>query len=334
MTRSAGPDTAVRRAGLLLACYPRAWRARYGAEFLDLLTADLAEQPHSWRRTADVVGHGLLARLTITGRAGGVLDPVDQVRAGLTAVGWASAAFLTFGVAMWSQVVIGWRWEPPATPAVTAGMLAMSGAALLAAVVLLVGTAPVACSLLRAVHQRQAQGFLRPTLLVGVGATVLLVGGLHFDAHWPGTGGHPWAHHGLVPSGVAAFGWAATRGVTSYWFHPAALARFDAVEIAWMATSLAAIVICCVGLTKIVRRVQLTPRALRFETVVARGALVVMMLFVAGAATWVIADDPAGPTGIYQVGAIDVVGLAVMAVALMASGRALARTRVSGRWMG
>ena len=46
----------------------------------------------------------------------------------------------------------------------------------------------------------------------------------HFANGWPGTGGHPWVHQGIVPGGVAAYAWASTLFVTSYWAHPAALA--------------------------------------------------------------------------------------------------------------
>ena len=326
---AADPEAMARRARRLMASYPRAWRVRYGDEFVDLLVAELHERPRSWRRTADVVGHGVRARLTITGRAGGLLDPAEQMRASLTAVGWTVATFLTFGVTMWSQVIIGWRWEPPTTPAVTAGMLAMSAAALIAAAVACLAAIPLSCALIRTFRRRQMSGLVRPVILVIVGVGVLIAGGTHFDNHWPGTGGHPWGHHGLVPSGVAAFSWAATRGVTSYWFHPGALARFDAAEIMWMAASMLAILGVVVGMTKVVRRLELTPRVLRYEIAVARSALAVMMLFMAGAGAWVIADDPAGPTGIYRVGAIDVVGLTVMAVAVFASRRALTRTKLT-----
>jgi hypothetical protein len=60
------------RAARLLYWYPRGWRDRYGAEFTELLIADLADQPHSWRRTAEVSVNGMLARLS---RAGGTSDP-------------------------------------------------------------------------------------------------------------------------------------------------------------------------------------------------------------------------------------------------------------------
>ena len=50
-----------------------------------------------------------------------------------------------------------------------------------------------------------------------------------------------------MPAGVAAFSWAATLSVSSYWAHPAALAAFPAGEIAWMAVSPLALVTAVAG---------------------------------------------------------------------------------------
>jgi hypothetical protein len=47
-----------------------------------------------------------------------------------------------------------------------------------------------------------------------------------------------------------------------------------------------------------------------------------MFVFLAGASAWVFADAPPGPTGIYRVGLIDVVGLAIMVAALTLATRA------------
>jgi len=58
---------AERRAARLLRWYPPAWRARYGDEFTELLLAEFAERPRSWRRAGDVARGGLLARLTGAG---------------------------------------------------------------------------------------------------------------------------------------------------------------------------------------------------------------------------------------------------------------------------
>ncbi len=54
---------AAERARRLLRWYPKAWRLRYGEEFTQLLIADIAERPRSWRRTLDVARRGLAARV-------------------------------------------------------------------------------------------------------------------------------------------------------------------------------------------------------------------------------------------------------------------------------
>ncbi len=58
--------------------------------------------------------------------------------------------------------------------------------------------------------------------------------------------------------------------------------------------------------------------------------LAVMVLFATAAAAWVVAGRPVGRTGVYQVGAIDVIGLVVMGLALAAVGHALLRIKAAG----
>ena len=77
-------------------------------------------------------------------------------------------------------------------------------------------------------------GLIGPAALVLTCAVIMFVGGRHFGNGWPGTGGH---RPGLVPGGIAAFSWASTLSVSSYWAHPGALAGFPAAELAWMAAS-------------------------------------------------------------------------------------------------
>ena len=322
-----GRSVPERRARRLLSVYPRAWRTRYGVEFTELLLADLQDRPQSWRRTLDVVRGGILVRLQSAGLAASWVDPAERMRTSLAAVVCSLAAVTTFGVAMWSQVIIGWRWEPPSTVAVSVAMALMSVGALLMALLAVLAAAPLGWALLVAIARREVSRLLGPVALSAAGATVLVAGGLHFDHHWPGIGGHPWGYHGLVPSGLAAFCWAATRGITAYWAHPAALARFSGSEIGWMAGSLLAISCLVVGLAKTVRRLRLSTRCWVFEAVLARAAVAALAVFAAGAATWVGADAAPGPTGIYRVGAIDVVGICVMAGALVAAGQAARQAR-------
>src|SRR6201986_4493544 len=99
------------RAALLLRWYPRAWRARYGEEFTELLLADLAERPRSAARTADVIRGGLVARLTDAGLCGCAPQAPELARvhaqAGLASLACCAAVFLGGGGAIWSQLVIG-----------------------------------------------------------------------------------------------------------------------------------------------------------------------------------------------------------------------------------
>ena len=132
----------------LLRWYPASWRARYGEEFAELLVAEMAERPRSWRRNADVIKSGLVARCTCAGLSSHQLAPADQARAGLAAVGCAIAAFTAFGVAMLAQLATSSQWASPGSAAAAAGTLVMVVAAAclgligLAAIVRWPGTRP------------------------------------------------------------------------------------------------------------------------------------------------------------------------------------------------
>lgn len=323
------PGALARRARQTLYWYPRQWRARYGEEFTELLIADLAEQPRSWRRTADVARSGVLARLAGAGLASHPLDPALASRASLATLACSTAAFLTFGAAMWAQLTIGWQWAPPAARPTAVAMIVMSGAMLLAAVLAVLAVLPVGWAALRACAAGRARGLPRPALLIAVGATVLVVGGRHFGNGWPGTGGHWWPHQGLVPGGVAAFGWACTLSVTSYWAHPAALASFPAAELAWMVVSPVAMLCLVIGTAQLLRRAELPPRILRYEAWVGSAAVVSMAAFLSGALCWVTEGGP-GPRGLFHAGAIDAAGLAVMMLALVTGWRAVQRAHRPG----
>jgi hypothetical protein len=158
-------------------------------------------------------------------------------------------------------------------------------------------------------------------LLFLAGAAVLVTGARHFGNGWPGTGGHLWAHQDLVPAGVAAFGWASTLSVSSYWAHPAALLAFPADEIAWMALSPLAMASAVTGAARIVRRLDLPPRVLQHEVRLASAAALAMAVFLAGSFAWISYGGP-GPRNLFHAGIIEVAGFLVMATALAVAGRA------------
>jgi hypothetical protein len=311
----------------MLRWYPARWRARYGDEFTELLIAEFDEQPRSWRRAADVARGGLLARLTCAGLTSHALEPAEQIRAGLSTAACGLATCLALGIAMWAQLAIGWAWAAPGTPGPTVAMVAMSASMLLFAVFTLLAALPLAWAAARGALRRKGWGVRRPALLVAAGLVTLVVGSRHFENGWPGTGSHSWAQPGLAPAGVAAFSWAATLSVSAYWAHPAALAAFPVEEITWMAVSPAALIAAIAGVAGLVRRLDLSARALRYEAWLAGGAAGTMTIFLAGACWWVLAGA-SGP-GLFRPGAIDAASVAVMMLALWMARRAMSQARKS-----
>jgi hypothetical protein len=304
------------RAGRLIRWYPRAWRSRYGEEFTELLIADITERPRSRTRALDVARGGILARLAAAGLGDWALEPDPAARA-RTSLAWLAcslAVFLGFGVAMWSQLIIGWQWSAPDTVATRVATVLMSVSMAGFAVLAAAAAVPFLWSM---------RIPAKPALLVLAGTTVLVIGAGHFGNGWPGTGGHPWAGRGLVPGGVAAFSWASTLSISSYWAHPGWLAHFPAAELTWMAISPLAIAAIVAGLVMMIRRSELPANLLRFEARLGVVAVAVMVVFLAGCGAWVLHSKP----GLFQAGLIDVAGLGILVVTF-----ALAQRSVTAAW--
>jgi hypothetical protein len=321
------PDEAARRAARLLRWYPRAWRSRFGEEFAELLVAEIDERPRSWTRTADVVRGGIVARLAGAGLCGCTLEPSAQARASLISLGWCVAIFVGFGAAIWSQLTIGWQWSEPDTAATDVAMVVMSAAMLAFLVLAVAATAPVMWSAGSRIARGRGRGLLGPAALVVACAVIVFAGARHFGNGWPGTGGHPWARQGLVPGGIAAFSWASTLSVSSYWAHPGALARFPAAELGWMALSPLAVTGLVCGAAALVRRAELSPRVLDLEAWLGTAACAVMAVFLAGCCAWILAGGP-GPGDLFHAGGIDAAEVAVLAIAFLAARRASRMARL------
>jgi len=327
------------RAARLLRWYPRAWRARYGEEFTELLIADLAERPGSAARTADVIRGGLVARLADAGLCGCALQAAGrapelaraQARASLASLACCAAVFLGVGGAIWSQLVIGWQWSAPHTVGTAVATFVMTGTVLVLAALALIAALPVAWTVATRLTRGQARGRGRglavPSALFLAGLAIMIVGGRHFGNGWPGTGGHPWARTSLVPGGVAAFSWASTLSVSSFWAHPAALAAFPAAELTWMALSPLALACLVAGAATALRRTELSPALLRFEGRLGVAACGTMAVFLGGGCAW-LAGRAAPPGSLFRPGAIDAAGLAVMALALGVACQAARQSRL------
>jgi hypothetical protein len=309
-----------KRARRLLRWYPLGWRERYGDEFTELLLADIAERPRSWSRAFDVARNGAVARLGLGG----------SVHAGarLSVFVCAASAFVLLGTAIWAQLAIGWQWSRPSTPATAAAIVAMSCFLAVLAALAIVGVAPVLWTVAAQFAARRGRVLAGPFAVCLAGAVVAILGARHFAAGWPGTGGHPWAHQHLLPGHMAALAWAGTLSVTSYWAHPGALLGFPADELLWMAASPVALVAAVAGGARTIRRLELSPRVLRFELALARLACGAMIVFVAAVCCW-IASGGTGPRNLFHVGAIDLAAVVALVAALLVARRVGADARAA-----
>jgi hypothetical protein len=325
---SLAPDAArVRR---LLAWYPARWRHRYGEEFGELLAAELAERPRCWQRTVNIAASGLRARLAGAGLASHPLDPAAAARAGLATLACSVAAFGVVGAAIWSQLALGLQWAVPADRGITQSLDLMSAALLLLGVLGVLAAIPVIWAGIAACARGTGRRLVWPGIMLTVAAAILVTGGRHFQNGWPGTGGHLLAHQGLVPGGIAAFGWATTMWITSYWAHPAMLAAFPLSQIAWMVLSAAASGCMITGAVQLLHRIELSPRTFRYEIWLGNAAWAGMAAFLAGALSWFLSAGTRTPP-LFHAGAVDEAGIAVLAIAITAGVAAGRRARFAAQ---
>jgi len=326
--RSTADLARVRR---LLLWYPRAWRSRYGDEFAELLIDERAELGPTWRCTVNIAATGLRARLAAAGLADHPVDQESAASAGLATIAICAAAAILTGALMWSQLAIGLQWKVPAADRITQAIDFMSAALLALGVAALLAGAPAAWATVTAAWRGQARGLRRPAIMSAGGALVLVFGGRHFASAWPGTGGHLLAHQSLIPGRIAAFGWAATMWITSYWAHPGALAEFPPAELAWMVVSPVATGCLVIGIAQMLRRIQMSPRMLRYEMWIGHLALAGLVAFLCGALCWLSLSG--GESGrLFLAGTIDRGGLAVLAISVIAGAAAVRRSTAAIRW--
>ncbi len=322
MTARRAPRRTPRdRAARLLHWYPKEWRERYGEEFTELLIADIDERPASVARTLDVARAGLLARLAAAGltelHTGRLADPGRPVRASLATLGAALAFCLVLGAAMWSQLAIAWERAAPASPPTRSATLVMSVALLVFPALVLLAVVPVACAIVAHFSRR----LLVPSLALAAALTVLAFGGHHFIYQWPGTGGHG-ENGGLLPAlpaGLQAFAWSVSYWFSSAWAHWSWLTGFGGWELAWMATSPLALAAAMAAGATLLRRVELSPRLLSYETRLAAAGCAVMGIFLLGCGYWIYAGrHPVAVIDAYP-GLLDVAATVCLALGLAAA---------------
>jgi hypothetical protein len=316
--------TPQERAARLLRWYPKAWRHRYGAEFAELLISDIEERPASVPRALDVARAGLLARLAAAGLAEPHLawqaDPGRLVQVSLGTMSGALAACLALAAAMWSQLAIASEWTSPGTatspsPRVT---LVMSAAVLALLLLIVLAVVPAGYAIARDFNPR----LLVPLLVLAVAVSLLAFGAHHFLYQWPGSGGHgaDGTLFPVIPAGLQAFTWSLTYWFSACWVHWLWLTPgLGGWEIAWIAVSPLALAAAAAAAATLVRRAELPPRLLAYETRLAGVACAVTGAFLVGCGHWLyVGRSP----GLAHAGQLDIAAGVLLALALAAACRA------------
>ena len=246
-------------------------------------------------------------------------DPLRRVRSSLGTLCVALALCLALGAAMWSQLAIAWERTAPASsmPPTRQATLVMSAAMVGFLALILFEVVPVGYAIARNFSRR----LLVPLLVLSAAVTVLAFGGHHFIYQWPGTGGRG-ENDGLLPAmpaGLQAFVWSLTFWFSSAWAHWSWLTGFGGWELAWMAASPLAFAVALAAAMTLVRRVELSPRLLAYETRLAAMACAIMGVFLGGCGYWIYAGRrPVGVVDAYA-GLLDIAATVCLALALAAA---------------
>lgn len=303
-----------RRARLLLSCYPRAWRERYGDEFAALLADDLAERPRSVWRDLDVIRAGVRARMTAYGLASG---PVRDSRTRSAVLAWTAAVFVAAMLSIWTQLADGWLTARPDDSAARIGLVTLS-VWLVALLVAAVGFGlRAALGAVNAVRRGERADVIRPMSVLVGSAGVLAAGARLMSPLWPVA--HGSRHQGLLAT-AARVGWTATDSISTYWLHPHRLLELPAVELAWMVAC--PVAVAAAGWAAL-RLFRLSGRRGAAPSMwLSRLTGLGLMAGFAAAATWVVGSQHAA-SATFRAGTLDLALIGVMATAALVARNAL-----------
>ena len=215
---------ATSRAKRFLRWYPKAWRERYGEEFVDHLEQELADRPINLGRTINIAYKGLVARVSDIGLSNDEVSSEGLTRA---ALGTSVALIALMAVIMldfWSRAMLAWsgRRYHPIPVSATTGILTVAMGLLLAVLVAIVLT--IAVSVARQIMHGRARPLVGPSVLAIVSGGVLLYVARFFPrmlaqyihgAH--GFQGIRLSHPGQFVSALAQITWELTQRWVAAW---------------------------------------------------------------------------------------------------------------------
>lgn len=254
----------ARRAYRLVGWYPRAWRQRYGAEFVDLMEQEFTEIPHSFRRTSNIMYKGIVARLREIGLVASPLNSNDQARPAVATTFVVAAVFLAFASNFWSVAMLDWNddWRNPASTAVTTWTGAVTVLTGIVVAIVFANLLALLWSAARRVVKGQGAGIRRP-LSIALAAMIFLGFSLHNIFRFlVSRGAVVWTHPGQAIKLIAGTVQVTASTVLSVWMSPREALTVD-INILYGLIPVALIVLA-ISVATLVRRIQFSASVTRF----------------------------------------------------------------------
>jgi hypothetical protein len=211
-------STETRRAKRLLNWYPKAWRERYGEEFVDHLEQEFADNPVDFRRSLNIACKGIVARLGDFGFSRTPLSIDGQSRAALATSFALTALSAVLVLNFWSVAMLQWsaRKYHPIPVSATTGILSVAAALMMLVLVAIV--LMVVVSVARQCLQRRSRKLIGPAILaLGSGAVILYavrpLPRMFAAYSHMFQGGFRWTHPGPAMYGLAYI----TNSFTQWW---------------------------------------------------------------------------------------------------------------------
>lgn len=243
----------------LLRWYPMAWRARYGEELIALVEDQVGDARVPMRLRVSLAVAGVRERAYQAGIVGEATPEVRR-RSGslMVLVAWAAMTVAGAVVAKTSE-----HFAAAMTPASRAGAQraydVVAGAGVAGMVLVLIGALVVLPSLARAVSHGAWRHLRRAVVVAGVAWGVTAATTFSASA---------WGHHLRV---------AARNGADP---------RYTALAVILGLLVVVSITASCVAVVKVVTTIELSPRVLRAESVLAAGVAVSALAVTSGTFAW------------------------------------------------
>jgi hypothetical protein len=324
----------ARRAIRLLRWYPRAWRERYGEEFVDHLEQEFADRAVDLKRTVNVARKGLVARVGDLGLTNEAAGSEDRSRALMATSFVLTVLIALLALNFWSLAMLHWsaRRFHPIPVSATTGVLAAVAALLVLFVVAIVLFVAVAA--VRQFVRGRGRPLVVPSLLaVGSGGLILyavrrLPAMVARYSHLF-QGGFRWTHPGPALYGLAAI----TNDFTERWVAIWNPGVYGGPKLDYVVNDLVplAVLVFGVAVASLLRRVELPTFSDRFvsTTVTLLGAIIgaLFLTYIA----WLALGGPSDSQTFWPVGRW---GDSVYLVFLALIGMLLTRAGLSMRRLG